>query len=195
MWIRLRHALTLVAGSLLALPGASSAERLVVFGDDRYAPVIHEEAGRPVGFLVELLRRAQLYSGDDYDIRLMPWKRAYAQALAGQGGLIGVSLTSERQLVFDYSRPVYDDDIGIVVLRGKEFAFSEIADLKGKRVGGVAGASYGEAVDLAIKAGVFEVDRDSGQDNRLRKLLAGRVDAAFIGNGTPGFQRLLASMP
>ncbi|MFX5494012.1 transporter substrate-binding domain-containing protein, partial [Acinetobacter baumannii] len=87
------------------------------------APVIYAEAGRPAGFLVDLLRRAQVYSGDEYDIQLMPWKRAYAMALRGMGGLIGVSHNSERAPLFDYSKPVYDDAIRVVVLKGQEFKF------------------------------------------------------------------------
>lgn len=178
---------------LVSLPVA--ADRLVVYGDDRYAPVIYAEAGRPAGFLVDLLRRAQAYSGDEYDIQLMPWKRAYTLAQRGMGGLIGVSFNSERAPLFDYSKPVYDDAIRVVVLKGQEFKFEGPEDLKGKHVGGVAGASYGEAVDRLIANGLFTVDRDIGQSSRLRKLLAGRLDAAFIGNGEAGFRLVLESHP
>ncbi|RTL17480.1 MAG: transporter substrate-binding domain-containing protein [Burkholderiales bacterium] len=182
-------------GLFLVVSLAARADRLVVMGDDRYAPVIYAEAGRPAGFLVDLLRRAQVYSGDEYDIQLMPWKRAYAMALRGMGGLIGVSHNSERAPLFDYSKPVYDDAIRVVVLKGQEFKFDGLEDLKGKNVGGVAGASYGEAVDRAIASGLFTVDRDIGQSSRLRKLLAGRLDAAFIGNGEAGFRLVLESHP
>jgi len=68
---------------------------------------------------------------------------------------------------------------------------NSIKDLKGKIAGGAAGASYGEEVDRAITDGIFSVDRDDNQGFRMRKLLAGRIDVAIIGNGTAGFELLL----
>lgn len=173
-----------------AVPPAA-AETLSIYADDAYPPVVYAERGKPKGKLVDLLRRAEAITGDRYEIRLMPWKRAYESSLRGEAGLIGVSYTSERAALFDYSRPVHDDDIQLVVLKGREFAFSDLNDLRGKRLGGVIGASYGEVVDRAIASGVLSVDRDIGQVGRLRKLLAGRLDAALIGNGQIGFEELL----
>lgn len=184
--------------ALAALPmglRAQAARSLVIFGDDSYPPVIHAAQGRPKGFLVEVLERVEPRLQARFDIQLMPWKRAYVLALRGQGGLIGVSRNQEREGLFDFSRPIYNDDIRIVVLKGQAFAFKELADLRGRRIGGVSGASYGERVDAAIREGLIQVDRDIGQVSRLRKLLAGRLDAAFIGNGERGFEWQLGSHP
>lgn len=54
-------------------------------------------------------------------------------------------------------------------------------------------AVQGEGVDKAIAAGMFVVERDVGQAGRLRKLLADRLDAAFIGNGVVGFEGVINS--
>jgi ABC-type amino acid transport substrate-binding protein len=169
------------------------AETLLVLGDDSYAPVIHNKDGKPSGFLPAILQRASALTGDQYELRLSPWKRAYEMAARGDGGLIGVSLTQERARTFDFSKPVYDDDIQIVTLKGKSFPYAKLEDLKGKVIGGVNGASYGEEVDRAIAGGLFTMDRDVGQAGRLRKLLAGRLDAAFIGNGNSGFDGIVGS--
>ncbi len=179
-------------GFVVAACGAR-AENLVVYGDDAYAPVIHLVDGRPSGFLADLLRAAEAHSGDRYELRLVPWKRAYEMALRGQGGLIGVSATSERRERFDFSRPVYRDAIHVVVLNGREFEVRGLEDLRGRLIGGVIGASYGQTVDQAISNGLFRMDRDVGQPNRLRKLLAGRLDAALIGNGELGFEMAIDS--
>lgn len=175
--------------------GISVAEQLVVFGDDAYRPVVYLQDGKPQGELTLILRRASEITGDTYELQLMPWKRAYELAARGEGGVIGVSLTQERARTFDYSQAMYDDDIQIVTLKGKTFNFSTLDDLKGKVIGGVNGASYGEAVDQAIAERKFAVERDVSQSGRLRKLLAGRLDAAFIGNGQAGFEAVLASDP
>lgn len=173
---------------LLALASASAhAETLLVYGDDSYPPVIYSASGKPSGVLANLLRQAGERTGDTYELQLSPWKRAYEMARAGRGAVVGVSRTAERLVQFDFSEPLYFDDIQIVVKKGHEFPFNQLSDLKGKTVGGALGASYGETVDAAIKNGLFKVDQDKGQNGRLHKLLSGRVDAAFIGNGTEGF--------
>ena len=79
----------LIIGLLASLTAA--AETLVVFGDDAYPPVIHMRDGKPAGILPAILDRAQSLTGDQYEVRLTPWKRAYESALRGQGGVIGVS--------------------------------------------------------------------------------------------------------
>ena len=185
-----------LVGILLCLTLAATlhAETLLVFGDDSYAPVIHNKDGKPSGFLPAILQRASELTGDRYELRLSPWKRAYEMAARGDGGLMGVSLTQERAKIFDFSRPVYDDDIQIVTLKERTFHYAKLEDLKGKVIGGVIGASYGDEVDRAIAAGLFTMDRDVGQAGRLRKLLVGRLDAAFIGNGNSGFDGIVGSI-
>jgi polar amino acid transport system substrate-binding protein len=179
--------------ALWAALGASQAETLVVMGDHAYAPVIYFQNGKPAGLLPAILARASALTGDHYDLRLFPWKRAYELAARGEGGVVGVSFNQERAKSFDFSRPLYDDDIQIVTLKGKTFPYSSLEDLKGKTIGGVNGASYGDDIDKAIANGLFVVDRDVGQAGRLRKLLAGRLDAAFIGNGSAGFDEIVSS--
>lgn len=175
------------------LLGTVSAETLVVRGDDAYAPVIHAHNGRPSGFLVTILERVSALTGDRYDIQLSPWKRAYEMASRGEGGVIGVSFNQERAKLFDFSKPVYDDDIQIVTLKTRTFTYNRLEDLRGKTIGGVLGAAYGDSVDSALANGLFLVERDVGQVGRLRKLLAGRLDAAFIGNGMAGFEGVINS--
>lgn len=181
---------------LLAL-GASTAhtETLLIYGDDSYPPVVYSTNGKPTGILVDILRQVSARTGDTYEVRLFPWKRAYEHARAGHAAVVGVSKTAERLTQFDFSDAIYFDDIQIVVKKGHEFPFTELSDLKGKTVGGVLGASYGDVVDAAIKDGLFKMDQDTGQKGRLHKVLLDRVDAAFIGNGTEGFDMVVRSDP
>jgi polar amino acid transport system substrate-binding protein len=178
---------------LAAALGCCRAETLLVFGDDAYPPVIYLANGVPAGILPSILNSASAITGDVYDLRLFPWNRSYNQAMRGDGGVVGLSLNQERVAVFDYSKPIYTDEIVVVTLRDRSFHFSRIEDLKDKVIGGVSGASYGEEVDRAIAAGLFSMDRDVGSVGRLRKLLSRRLDAAFIGNGQSGFDSIVNS--
>lgn len=173
--------------------GMAHAETLVVLGDDAYAPVVYAVQGKPAGILPAILERVAALTGDRYELHLSPWKRAYELALRAEGGVVGVSYNSERAKLFDFSKPIYDDDIQIITLKDKTFAFTRLIDLKGKVVGGIHGASYGEVVDKAVSDGLFTVERDVGAAGRLRKLLAGRLDAAFIGNGAFGLNDVIHS--
>jgi polar amino acid transport system substrate-binding protein len=184
-----------IVAVLGGLGTGAEADTLKVFGDDKYPPVVHLQDGKPAGFLVDILRRAEALTGDRYDIELVPWKRALELAKRGDGGLMGVSWTAERAEWFDYSAPLFNDDIHVVTLKSKAFKLTQLADLKGKTLGGVTGASYGDEVDRAIADGLFRVERDIGVTSRLRKLLRDHVDGALVGNGRAGFEAVLASHP
>lgn len=184
-----------VALTLLHISGRAHAENLLVYGDEVYPPVIYMERGKPAGILPAIFGELEKETGDNYELVLVPWKRALYEASFGNGGITNFSWNKDRASAYDFSESIYNDDIQLIVLKGREFDFKELADLKGKRVGGAAGASYGDEVDQAIEAGVIKVDRDPHQLSRLRKLLLGRIDVAFIGNGNAGFEQLLASDP
>lgn len=195
-WLRLGLTLALTSASQAMRAQTQTPVRVLVYGDDAYAPVIHLQDSRPQGFLVDVLRRVETRNTSTvFDLELMPWSRAYLLASRGKGGLIGVSRNQEREPLFDFSRPIYNDDIRIVVLKGRGFPFRDLPDLRGKRLGGVTGASYGERVDAAIREGSISIDRDIGAANRLRKLAAGHLDAALIGNGERGLDWLLSNDP
>lgn len=145
---------------LLPLAATTQAETLI-FGDENYRPVIYLDAqGKPAGLLAEVLSHFSAVSGEPISLRLYPWKRAYAGALSAQGGVIGMSKTSVRLALFDYSAPIYDDNINVVVLKGREFPFASLEDLEGRKIGVQLGASYGSDGDAAIGAGRIIVEAD-----------------------------------
>lgn len=185
--------LLFLSGFIASVP--AKAERLVIYGDDAYPPVIYLDHGKPAGILPAIFSRLQKDTGDQYELVLVPWKRALYESQQGRGGITTISWNKERDRIYDFSEPIYYDDIQLVVLKGKEFAFKQLQDLKGKKLGGAAGASYGEEIDSAISSGLLKIDRDPNQDVRLRKLLFGRIDVALIGNGNAGLNRILDSVP
>ena len=188
----LRSALLLM---LCCLGTVCFSAEILVLGDESYAPIISQQPNGPSGVLVDVLRFASTDMHRQIDIRLYPWKRAYELSLKQGTGLVGISYTAERAKLFDFSDPIYNDNINIVVMRGHEFPFVYPSDLRGKRVGGQVGASYGESTDQALAAAHVDVERDFSQVARLRKLVAGHLDCAIVGNGTFGLQSVIASDP
>lgn len=171
----------LFAALLLSAP-APAADPIVIFGNDCKPPKSWVDRGRPKGVLVDILHEIEARTGLSFDIRLMPWKRAYMSALEGRGGIFGLSKNMERLSLFDFSEVMYVDEMRLVVLKGREFAYHKVEDLKGMTLGVTRGASYGDDYDRA-KGRVFIPSEDSGPISRLRMLLAGRIDAALIGPG------------
>ncbi|WP_437882948.1 substrate-binding periplasmic protein [Pseudomonas sp. LRF_L74] len=183
---------------LLLLLGALTchAGEVLVMGDSTYRPVVYlDRFGRPSGLLVDMLRQYSRISGNPVTVRLYPWSRAYGSARDGEGGIIGLSKTEQREALFDYSAPLYDDDILVVVRADRTFAFDSLDDLRGKRIGVQQGASYGAEANAAMAHGTLEVVPDINARSRLLKVLYGRIDAAFIGNGKAGLESLLSADP
>jgi len=188
-----RQLLFALAGGLLG--GAARADSLRVFADEDYYPLIHRQAERPAGLLVERLQRSSAFSGDQFVIELVGLNRALMLAEQGEGGVLGLSYTQERARWLDYSDPLMHDDIAVVVRRGQGFRFRGLPDLYGKTIGLPKGASFGDALEQAIQRGDLKVQRDWALVRRLRMLLAGRLDAAVIGGGALSLQAAIERDP
>lgn len=196
---RLQRREGLAAALLLSLGMGSGARGQAtawkVFGSDRYEPLLHVQDGQPAGSLVDLLRNSQRHSGDRFDIELTLWQRAMRLAEAGQGGLIGVSRTRERETWLDYSRPIHETTLLLAVRKGEAFALRSMADLEGKTLGMAMGTTGGDAFDEAERGGRIRVMRDRGAPLRLQALLAGRLHAAVISGGSASLERVVQRMP
>lgn len=171
------------------------AEDVVIFGSDQFAPISYLENGKPAGIFPELLKRISVITGDHYIIKLCPWERALRLAENGIGGVANASWNAKRANDFDYSLPFYDADVVLVVKKGQEFDFKKIDDLKNKTIGVGLGSSYRDEMDTAIADGKVKVDRDPDQQSRMRKLLAGRVDAILVGSGSVGVAYIINQYP
>jgi ABC-type amino acid transport substrate-binding protein len=189
----IKKLLTFIAMLWAFTSGILFSETIKIYGDDHYPPVCYLEKQNPRGIMIEILRQIEFITGDHFQFELLPWKRAFVSAERGVGGIVGLSKTSEREIIFDYSDPLYEDDIYIVVHQGHELPFKTLADLKGKKIGIQLGASYGNEVDLAISNGLFPVESVLNQVSRMKMVLHDRVDAAFFGNGLVGLDLLFAS--
>jgi polar amino acid transport system substrate-binding protein len=171
------------------------SEVVTVFTDNVYAPISYMSPEGPKGVLVDIFKKVGDKNGETYKIVPVPWKRAITNSEAGLGGITCISWTSERDKKYLFSKPIFNDDVQLIVIKGKEFKFNSISDLRGKRIGGLAGASYGEEVDKAMAENGVKIDTDSDQIARLKRLAAGYIDIALIGNGDHGLKTILESDP
>lgn len=176
------YAICMIAGLALGLAvPASAADPVKMYANDAVPPKAWREGTQTQGYIVDATREAFRRAGVDLQLEAAPFKRAYAQAEAGEGWLTGIFKTPDREKIFLFSEPVGVDEVILVVAKGREFAFEKAEDLKGKRIGYQDGASYGTFFIETQK--YFQGDADSNPRQRLQKLLAGRLDAAIINPG------------
>ncbi len=171
------------------------SNELIIYGDDEGPPKYYLENGVPKGIIVEMMEFAGKEVGTPFEIKLLPWARAYKYAVAGKGGIIGLSMNNERLKIFNYSVPMFYNELMLVVKKGSEFPFKTIPDLKGKIVSVSIGTSYGDAYELAIKDGVFKVSEEPNLNYCLYKLLIGKVDVVLISLGKYRLNQLIEKHP
>jgi polar amino acid transport system substrate-binding protein len=190
-WPALRRMLC-ISGMCLTAHTHAAAPPIPVFSGDGSPPKMFVHEGQQRGVLIDILRYADRRMPQDrFDLMLYPWARAYMASVSGQGGLLGISWTWRRDEWFDYSEPIFTDEVVIVVRKGHEFNYQGLSDLQGKTLGTVRDASFGSAFDRAHQDGVFSIEGDNGARNRLSKLEAGRIDCALFNVGKAGFQETL----
>jgi ABC-type amino acid transport substrate-binding protein len=162
---------------------ASSSTRLVLLIADQAAPKMFIEDGKPIGYMTELAAEALRRAGYDVEIQAYLWARSVVYAQAGMGVITSLSHTPERDKLFLFSHPIYEDKVLMITRRGAGLRLNGLHDLAGRRVGFQQGASFGPEFEAALPT--FEAERDVNASNRLRKLLAGRLDVAILSGGPP----------
>jgi len=187
--------LTLPLTLLLGLPGACSADEVVVTANDSRPPKMYLDGeGRPRGILVDILRYIERETGHKFTVDLKPFARALNDATKGQEGIMAFSKTPERMEIFDYSKEVmFWDELVLVVRKGSEFPFEKIEDLRGKRVGVPTAGSGGAEFDKAVKDGLFTTMGGTHPANQLGMLSSGRLDAVLVSAGKAGLSAILES--
>lgn len=186
--------LTLILAGMLPL--SSYAIELTIFGYDGRPPKIYkDENNEPSGIQVSIMRYLETETGDRFNIKLFPWKRAYNSMLQGKGGIVGLSKNEDRLKIIDYSEPMYYDELRILVLKGKEFPFQKLEDLQGKTFAVVLGASFGPKFEKGKKNNIFKVREVRKTNYIFVEVLLGRADATLVNPGQLGLGAILDNDP
>ncbi|MCO6055176.1 transporter substrate-binding domain-containing protein [Pseudomonas sp. MOB-449] len=107
-----------------------------------------------------------------------PWARSMHLAERGERTGTAVWLRSpEREERFFISEPVVESTYYFFHRKDQPVDWKQISDLKGMRLGGALGYDYGTGFQQAERAGAIQVKRLSGEEQGLRMVLAGRLDA------------------
>jgi polar amino acid transport system substrate-binding protein len=149
----------------------------ITLANGEWAPYMSPKL-KKAGYVSDIVVKAFKKEGIDVKWVFLPWKRGYEEAKSGkfQGTAIW-GYNADRAKDFLYTDTVLDLKTAFFIKKGSHFKFNTIADLKGKKLGGVIGYAYG--IEDAEKAGKVKINRIAKPDANYKKLLAGRLDAVL----------------
>lgn len=126
------------------------------------------------------LKEALASVGIELEVVFLPWSRAIKEG--ADKSAVGYYPSWPEDVTGDFSGSpsVFKSPVGFIEPSGKPLNWSSLQDLKGKTVGVVQ--DYGNTKDFnaAAKAGVFKTEVVPSDDVNVKKVAAGRIDAAII---------------
>jgi polar amino acid transport system substrate-binding protein len=121
-------------------------------------------------------------SATPLQVEYFPWKRTMELGLHDPryAGFLAVWRTPERDRLCHFSTSVGNTLTVLAYLKEAPLAASSLADLKGQRIGTVAGYANGAEFDALVHAGSIATEEAVSDEINLRKLLTRRFPAMLI---------------
>jgi polar amino acid transport system substrate-binding protein len=167
---------TLLAALLLmSLSGAAHAEAppALHLATEASAPYSMREGDRVTGIATDMVREILGRSGIAYSIDVLPWKRAYTQALErGDGCVYSTTRTPEREPLFKWIGPIGEAEWVLMARADRKLNLQTLDDARPYRIG----TYNGDARDVYLRERGFHVDPAPNDLTNPRKLMLGRID-------------------
>ena len=172
--------------SLAGMPAqAQSADtgcsRLVMVGHPDYPPFSWAVGKRLIGMGPSLMEALAKDAGVELELRYTDsWSASLQMVMRGNADAIyGLYRNAERaQWLTFLVTPIADDEVAVIVLKGKAFPYKDRNSLIGRHGVTSNGESYEDSLDTFINARL-DVSRVPGQAAALRALIDGRADYAI----------------
>ncbi|POA97962.1 hypothetical protein C2134_15050 [Chromobacterium sinusclupearum] len=170
--------LTILLLAISCSTRASEASGLVINFDASNPPLMYAAKQGPAGLYPALISKVCERAGIAVTLRAGSWRFALQELRDGRAAAGGIIKTASREKQFDFSQPIFQERV-VMAYPAQAPRYHSLEDLFGKRVGVIAGWSYGDAFDLARKEGkLLAFDSDSDAQN-LRQLKLGRLDVVL----------------
>ncbi len=163
---------------LLLFSGQSYATcQLDIYANKNSKPKIYLKDGHANGIIKEMLDYVSQDINCTFNYHLSNWARAYKSMLDEKGAIIGLSKTSQRLQLIDYSNVIYIEKLVLVTHSENVFNYTTLNDLKGKTVGYSRGARISDEFEQAVENGLYTApwDEDSGQRSDRHGYIYGRL--------------------
>lgn len=159
---------------------ADKLPNYVITTDATYPPFdFQDKNNQYTGIDQEILKTIAKREGFTYTLKPMSFNAATQSVSSGQadGVIAGMSITDERQAVFDFGTPYYRSGIGWAVKKGS--AIKTLNDLKGQTVAiktGTSGADYALSIQKKYN---FKVTYFNDSDTLYNDVINGNAQATF----------------
>ncbi len=155
---------------------------LSVVSDDKFPPFSYKENGKVTGIDIDIINEMGKRLNIKFNISLVPWKRLIMMTQLGDcDGSMSLFRTPEREKFSLYTYPVHYSSFVIFVMKGKEFKFTKIEDLYGKKLAKQSGFAISDEFDLAVKRGKIKVADIFHIKTCMGETLIGKYDG-FVAN-------------
>ena len=142
------------------------------------------------GLVAERVRAICETAGLSAEFSFVPWRRVLQEARSGMSqGYFPEYRSAEREREFLYSVPVGCSVLGLVHRRDAAPRWERLEDLAPYRIGVVAGYVNSRDFDRLAAEGVLQTVACKSDDEALRMLAAGRLDAAVMDREVFGYLR------
>ncbi len=171
--------LRLILAFFFLLSYSSYANEVIAL-DAAYPPYMYESKGKIQGLYARLLD--EIFQKMEVNVTLepKPWARVIRLAKKGKWGVGGIYKNAERMKIFDYSSPIYQEELLLFVKKPSTFEFKSLKDLKGKVLALMRGWSYGTEFDKEKNKKTFRVIETSNGEQSFTLLLKERVDGVVM---------------
>ena len=166
-------ALACIGAALLAGCGASSPDTLKMITQATFPPYEFLREQDVIGIDVEICRAVAQKLGRGFQSETVDFDSIIPAVISGKADLAaaGITVTEDRKKIVDFSIPYVKT--GIVVISKKSSPFTEVAQLKGRRIG-VQGGTTSET--YVLKQLGQEPVRTRSPDEAVADLKSGRND-------------------
>ncbi|WP_415714606.1 substrate-binding periplasmic protein [Roseibium sp.] len=162
---------------MAAITSNASAKEAITLGTGDSLPFASVGSdGAPIGVLGDASSQLLQDMGFEAQATKLPFARLYNSIHSGEIDVaIGVLRTDERAGKALYSDPILTTYNILVVKKGNGFDYASLKDLSSKKIGGRRGFAY-----PTLEAAGVSVEPAKDDDTNMKKVLAGRLDAAII---------------
>lgn len=169
--------LALLAMALTLAPAGAKSQELRVLTEEFRPFQYQDEAGKPTGFMVELVESLFETAGigiEGGEIEINPWARTYdtLQKTANAVAFMTVR-NAERENLFKWVGPLAPREMWLYKLKARDdIKVETLEDAKAYHIGGYRSAQ----TDYLIELGFANVDIAPHERLNVQRLLRGRVD-------------------
>lgn len=155
---------------------STADDKIKVYGYSDYLPFMDGNKNEAKGLYSILIKKIFNQANIGIKFEIYNWQRALYLAKRSQGGFGLIYKSNKRLEIFDFSDPVYPENMYIYTLNDKKFKFDSFKDLKGKTIGIVKGYSYGDKFNSAVENKEIKTNSAKNDDVNFKRLLRGKID-------------------